>query len=98
MIPFSDVSMLGYSAAERHILQRAHIKASSLLGRHPKRHQYAERLSRIIVLLFNQGSRDFQIIAALAANRELVLAKHEAELAACNMAPTDDGGVSHATL
>jgi hypothetical protein len=98
MIPFSDVSIRSYSTAEWLILQRAHVQASSLLGRHPKRHQHAERLSRIIVLLFNQGSRDFQIIAALAANREFVLAKREVELAARNVPPTDEGGGSHATL
>jgi hypothetical protein len=62
-----------YSEEDWQIIERAHIKACELLEQPPATYEHAERLARTIMELFDQGSRDFQILAAIAAHREEVL-------------------------
>lgn len=56
------------------ILQSAHNEASRILGRSARKHKDADRLAREVFRLFNQGHRDPNIIAAIAAQFETRLA------------------------
>lgn len=52
-------------------MERAHAQASALLKRSPKTDQRADRLARTIMMFYNRGMRDPDLIAAVAANREI---------------------------
>ena len=62
-----------YSEEGRQIIERAYSKACELLEQPPATYEHAYRLARTIIKLFDQGSRDFQILAAIAAHHENVL-------------------------
>ena len=68
-----------YGEEDWHIIERAHIKACELLGQPPATYEHADRLARTIMRLFDQGSRDFQILAAIAAHHENVLNRRSSE-------------------
>lgn len=62
-----------YSEEDWQIIESANIKACELLEQPPATYEHADRLARTIMNLFDQGSRDFQILAAIAAHHENVL-------------------------
>ncbi|CAN7677765.1 DUF4277 domain-containing protein [Phyllobacterium sp. LjRoot231] len=62
-----------YSEEDWCILEDAHIKACELLGQPPVSYKNEDRLARTIMKLFDEGVRDFEIIASIAAHREIVL-------------------------
>ncbi|ATU94985.1 hypothetical protein [Phyllobacterium zundukense] len=64
------VNQLTYSSQDWDIMQRAHTKASELLGRCPSTHENANRLARTVMNLFNRGLRDAEVLAWIAANQE----------------------------
>jgi hypothetical protein len=68
-----------YSEEHWHIIERAYIKACELLGQPPASYENADRLARTIMRLFDQGSRDFQILAAIAAHHENILNRRSSE-------------------
>ncbi|PSH61595.1 hypothetical protein [Phyllobacterium sophorae] len=63
---------LTYSEDDWHVMEDAHIKACEILGLHPAYYEHKDRLARTIMSLFNKGTRDYQIIASLAAHRETI--------------------------
>lgn len=68
-----------YSDNDWEILQRAHAKASELLGRCPHTHEHANRLARIVMKLFNRGLCDAEVLAWVAANQETVISNIASE-------------------
>ena len=64
---------LTYDEEDWSILEDAHIKACELLGQPPVSYKNVDRLARHIMKLFDAGVRDFEIIATIAAHREIVL-------------------------
>ena len=64
---------LTYSEDDWYIMQDAHVKACEILGQQPVSYNNADRLARTVMKLFDEGERDFQIIASIAAHREAVL-------------------------
>jgi hypothetical protein len=54
-------------------MQRAHAKASELLGRCPSTHENANRLARTVMKLFDKGVRDAEVLAWIATNQETVV-------------------------
>lgn len=63
------------SQADWTTLQSAHEQASRFLERSAQKHEHANRLAREVFRLFNQGHRDPNIIAVLAAQLEVALAR-----------------------
>lgn len=51
-------------------MERAHAQASALLKRSPKDNR-AHRLARTIMMFYDRGMRDPDLMAAVAANREI---------------------------
>lgn len=68
-----------YSNNDWEIMQRAHAKASELLGRCPHTHEHANRLARIVMKLFDRGLRDAEVLAWVAANQETVISNIASE-------------------
>ncbi|UXN66256.1 hypothetical protein N8E89_24065 (plasmid) [Phyllobacterium sp. A18/5-2] len=60
-----------YTTEEWDLMQRAHVKASEMLGRCSHTHEHANRLARIVMKLFDQGLRDDLIIAIKAVQQEM---------------------------
>jgi len=54
-------------------MEHALAQASALLKRSPKTDQRANRLARTVMMFFDRGMRDPDLIAAVAANREISL-------------------------
>ncbi|ATU91662.1 hypothetical protein B5P45_06030 [Phyllobacterium zundukense] len=52
-------------------MEHAYAQASALLKRSPKTDPRANRLARTVMMFFNRGMRDPDLIAAVAANREI---------------------------
>lgn len=63
-----------YSSEDWNLMQNALLKASEQLQRGPD-HQYADRLARRVMALFDQGLRDEEIIASNAAHQERLIAR-----------------------
>ena len=61
---------LFYSREDWDLMQAAHVHASSLLHRSARDHKDADRLARRVMLLFDRGMRDMDIIAKVAAHQE----------------------------
>ena len=55
-------------------MQASHRAASELLGRSAHSHEYADRLTRRVMTLFDQGMRDQAVIATTTANQEQLVA------------------------
>ena len=72
-MPFSRTEQLTYSSADWQIMEHAFAQASALLKRSPKTDQRANRLTRTVMMFFDRGMRDPDLIAAVAANREISL-------------------------
>jgi len=70
-MPFSRTDSSTYSSADWRIMERAHKQASALLKRSPKTDERANRLARTIMMFYDRGMRDPDLIAAVAANREI---------------------------
>jgi hypothetical protein len=68
-----SVHQLSYSSQDWDVMQRAHAKASELLGRCPYTDENANRLARTVMKLFDQGVRDAEVLAWIAANQETVV-------------------------
>ncbi len=68
-------NQITYSSQDWDIMQRAHEKASELLGRSPSTHEYANRLARTVMKLFDRGLRDPEVLAWVAANHETGVSK-----------------------
>jgi hypothetical protein len=68
-----QVNRVSYSSKDWDIMQRAHAKASELLGRCPSTHENANRLARTVMKLFDRGLRDAEVLAWIAANQETVV-------------------------
>jgi hypothetical protein len=68
-----------YSNNDWGTMQRAHAKASELLGRCPHTHEHANRLARIVMKLFDRGLRDAEVLAWVAANQETVISDFASE-------------------
>jgi hypothetical protein len=64
---------LTYDEDDWCILEDAHIRACDLLGEPPVSYKNADRLARHIMKLFDAGVRDFEMIATIAAQREINL-------------------------
>jgi hypothetical protein len=63
-----------YSSEDWNLMQNALVKASEQLHRGPD-HEYANRLARRVMTLFDQGLRDEEIIALNAAHQERLIAR-----------------------
>jgi hypothetical protein len=72
-MPFSRTEELTYSSADWQIMEHAFAQASALLKRSPKTDPRANRLARNVMMFFDRGMRDPDLIAAVAANREISL-------------------------
>ena len=72
-MPFSRTEQLTYSSADWQTMEHAFAQASALLKRSPKTDQRANRLARTVMMFFDRGMRDPDLIAAVAANREISL-------------------------
>lgn len=64
---------LTYSEEDWIIMESAHVKACELLGHLPASYEHNERLVQTIMELFDEGTDDYQILAAVAAHREAVM-------------------------
>lgn len=64
------------------ILQTAHNEASSILGRDPRTHDYAERLAREIMRLYESGGRDPIKMALKAVDTEIAIGHRDRGVAA----------------
>lgn len=60
-----------FATSDWETMQRAHDKASQMLDRCPKTHERCNELARTIMALFDSGIHDVDVLAAMAANREL---------------------------
>ncbi|NTS30657.1 hypothetical protein HQ945_05265 [Phyllobacterium sp. BT25] len=69
------LSQHNYSPEDWDLMQRAHAKASQMLGRCYLTHEHANRLARTVMKLFDQGLRDDLFIAAKAVEQELTTTK-----------------------
>lgn len=61
---------LNYSEDDWCIMKNAHIMSCELLGQSPRSYEYNERLARSVMNLFNDGIRDYYVLALVAARRE----------------------------
>ena len=65
------ISQHTYTTEQWDLMQRAHVKASEMLGRCSHTHEHANRLARTVMRLFDQGLRDDVIIAIMAVAQEM---------------------------
>jgi hypothetical protein len=65
------ISRHTYTTEQWDLMQRAHAKASEMLGRCAHTHEHANRLARTVMKLFDQGLRDELLIAAKAVEHEI---------------------------
>ncbi len=65
------ISQHTYTTEQWNLMQRAHVKASEMLGRCSHTHEHANRLARTVMRLFDQGLRDDVIIAVMAVEQEM---------------------------
>ena len=72
-MPFSRAERPTYSSSDWQIMEHAFAQASALLKRPHKTDHRANRLARTVMMFFDRGMRDPDLIAAVAANREISL-------------------------
>lgn len=65
---------LTYSEEDWQIMEIAHIRVRAI-DQPPASYEHNDRLARTIMKLFDQGTRDYQILAAIAAYREAVMVR-----------------------
>ncbi|PSH65334.1 hypothetical protein [Phyllobacterium sophorae] len=73
------ISQHTYTTEQWDLMQRAHVKASEMLGRCSHSHEHANRLARTVMKLFDQGLRDDLIIAARAVEQEVTATRIASE-------------------
>jgi len=64
---------LTYSEDDWEIMEGAHRRACALLGQSPIYYEHKDRLARTIMMLFDDGTRDVEILASIAVHREHVM-------------------------
>lgn len=69
-MPFSKFRPGCYTAIDWQIMTDAHRLASKNLNRHPKNHEYSDRLARTVMNFYQRGAHDVGLLAILSANRE----------------------------
>jgi hypothetical protein len=67
------LTKLLYTREDWNVMQSALFKASRQLGRGPN-HEFADRLARRIMTLYDRGLRDEEVIAFAAVEQEELLA------------------------
>jgi len=70
MVPL-DLDRRIFTNTDWEVMQRAHDKASLLLGRSPKTDLRCNELARTIIAMYESGIHDEDELATIAANREL---------------------------
>jgi hypothetical protein len=66
---------LTYSEEDWRIMEKARIRACELLGQRAGDYENNERLARTIMKVFDAGTRDYEILASIAAHRETVMVR-----------------------
>jgi hypothetical protein len=59
-----------YCEDDWQIMKKAHLKACQILDQPADSYRHSERLAKSVMKLFDDGERDFEVIAAAAAYSE----------------------------
>src|SRR5262245_3340893 len=71
VMAFLDLDRRILTTTDWDVMQRAHDRASLLLGRSPKTDARCNELARTIIAMYESGIHDENELATIAANREL---------------------------